>query len=259
MKSSNPKMIGLWRDEIYTKTANGVTKEVIKGKNTLVQPYTTLMTMLLSNDSLANGILYHAIGKGDASWDTANPAHTAKVWQTALTDELNRKSPDSINYIKVGSGTASDGTTTTIVDPWRQDANTTIWHGRFEPDHYFDGMTVTITAGTNFGESRTVLDFDQQTGTITVSSPFSNPIDSTSAYEFTQTSSASATNAIEIRTTWDYGDPPFGEYIREQGLFGGLATATVDTGSMIDAIVHAKRWKDNSVKLVRYIDLIIKP
>jgi len=65
------------------------------------------------------------------------------------------------------------------------------------------------------------------------------------------------TNKIELETTFEFGEVPPGNYIREQGLFGGTATATADSGLMIDTIKHIPIWKDPSIELVRRIRLEI--
>jgi hypothetical protein len=133
--------------------------------------------------------------------------------------------------------------------------------GRFEPDDFFNGMTVEIIAGTNLGESRIVADYVQTTGQITVTTPFPLPIDATSQYQFVPEVSVDPTNAIEVRTTWDYGTPTdtFNyKYIREQGLFGGDATITPDSGYMLDRVTHERIWKSPTQKVIRMIDLIAR-
>lgn len=68
------------------------------------------------------------------------------------------------------------------------------------------------------------------------------------------------TGRILVTTTLDFGEAngPMGTgiYIREHGLFGGDATATLNSGKMIDAIRHKARWKDVTVKLIRYIRFV---
>ena len=62
-------------------------------------------------------------------------------------------------------------------------------------------------------------------------------------------------NWIQIKTTFDYLSPANGQYIREQGLFGGDADLTLNTGQMIDAIRHSRIYKDSTFKWIRYIRL----
>ncbi len=68
---------------------------------------------------------------------------------------------------------------------------------------------------------------------------------------------ATITSKIRIKTTFDFLTPAAlnGKFIREQGLFGGDATSTTDSGIMIDAINHVKIFKDATIRIVRFIDL----
>lgn len=256
-------IVGIWRDEIYHKDEKGndVLAEASGPKcNMITLPMTQLLSALLANDpSMTGGILYHAVGAGDAAWDSI-PTPPPSKFDTKLLAETSRLVPEGMTYLKFGVGTALSGTTTTIVDPDRSDP-TYCSVGRFEQDGYFNGMTVLITAGTNAGESRTVIEYTQATGEIVVDTPFVNPIDATSEYEFVAISSATPTSVLEVRTTWDYGlpaDPINFTYIREQGLFGGNATAAADSGYMIDRITNSRIWKDPTIKLVRFIDMIFR-
>ena len=65
------------------------------------------------------------------------------------------------------------------------------------------------------------------------------------------------TNNLMIKTILGYADANgpggTGAYIREQGLFGGSATATAGSGQMMNWIIHPAIWKDNQKKIVRYI------
>lgn len=68
------------------------------------------------------------------------------------------------------------------------------------------------------------------------------------------------TGAILIRTTLDFDEangPGAGEFIREQGLYGGPAEAVTDSGLLVNLIYHKARFKDNTVKLIRFIRLIL--
>lgn len=252
---------GIWRDEIYEKDENGVERLVRTqtDHNLITQPFTILTAMLLANDpSLLGGVLYHAIGEGDSSWDTGG-IPDPEWYDTQLLNELDRKVPDGISYIKYGEGTAQSGSVSAIVDPRRVESCELV--GRFEPDDFFNGMVVEVIAGTNLGESRTVSDYTQLTGQISVATPFPLPIDATSQYQFVPEVSVDPTNAIEVRTTWDYGTPTdiFNfKYIREQGLFGGDATTTPSSGLLLDRINHERIWKSPTQKVVRMIDIILR-
>lgn len=71
---------------------------------------------------------------------------------------------------------------------------------------------------------------------------------------------ATITNVLLVKTTLDFGDANgndgLGRDIRCQGVFGGDATAVLDSGMMLDEINHTKRWKDATVKIVRYIKFV---
>lgn len=253
---------GVWRDKVYKKSESGedTLVETVTDHNLITQPITNLIIALLANDpSMLGGILYHAVGEGDAIWDTTSIPVPTK-FDTQLLAELDRRAPDGITYMKYGRGTALSGTTTTIVDPERSDPLECVV-GRFEPDGWYNGMQLIITAGTNVGETRTVLSYTRSTGTIVVTTPFPVAIDNTSQYEFVGISWATPTNVLEVRTTWDYGlptDPINFKYFREQGLFGGTATSIPNSGFMLDRITHSRIAKDPTIKIVRFIDIIVR-
>jgi len=65
------------------------------------------------------------------------------------------------------------------------------------------------------------------------------------------------TTTILVQTTFDYEDAGAnGHFIREQGLFGGTAIAAKDSGLMVNAINHPALWKDETIRLVRFIQLL---
>lgn len=66
------------------------------------------------------------------------------------------------------------------------------------------------------------------------------------------------TNSILIKTTLDFNEANgvSGEFIREQGIFCGTATAAANSGFMVNLIFHPSRFKDSSVKLIRFINFI---
>jgi len=71
---------------------------------------------------------------------------------------------------------------------------------------------------------------------------------------------AEVTGAILIRTTLDFDEANgagSGEFIREQGLYGGPAEAVTDSGLLVNLIYHKARFKDASVKIIRSIRLIL--
>lgn len=140
-------------------------------QNLVVNSVRSLLAGLLANESsFTGGILYHALGHGDSSWDTSVPDPNSG--DTSLYDEHFRKTPDSITYL--------DGSNNVV--PW----------------------------------------------SISVSK-------------------------IEITTTFDYTDSGANGSIREQGLFGGNATVTLDSGVMVNALRHVEIYKDATIKIVRRI------
>ena len=69
--------------------------------------------------------------------------------------------------------------------------------------------------------------------------------------------SARPTTAILVKTTFDYEDKGAnGRVIREQGLFGGPATEARGSGLLVNAINHPGLWKDETIRLVRFIQLM---
>lgn len=66
------------------------------------------------------------------------------------------------------------------------------------------------------------------------------------------------TNSILIRTTLDFAEANgvSGETIREQGIYGGTATGTLNSGLLANLIYHRARFKDASVKLIRFIQFL---
>lgn len=247
---------GIWKDIYYDSKDNIIGIE--KGSNIWVESAMRFY-MGTATGQIDPATIYYACGEGLSSWDTTTPMPKPKVYQTTLTTEVLRKPVDSMTYMKIGSGTAQSGTLTEIYDPWRENPLTSLYWGRFEPDSFFNGSEITITAGTNAGEVRNVVSYEQISGKITVDIAFPEACDDTTQYEFTPAASLGESNAIEFRTTLDYTDLTSGVYLREQGLFGGTAAISVNSGYMLDCIHHAKIWKDGSVKIVRFITLSFNP
>jgi len=247
---------GIWKDEIYDSYGN--LWEVREGSNIWVEPAPRFVMGSITGQ-INPGNIHLAVGIGLPEWDTAVPYPKPNVYQTELTNEVFRKAVDSMTYMRIGHGTAKEGTLTEIYDPWRENPATSLYWGRFEQSDLFNGATITITSGTNAGEIRTVSDYDQVTGKITVSSAYPEACDETTQYEFTPSAAAVPTNAIEFRTVLDYTDLTSGVYLREMGLFGGDGADTSGGGYMVDAINHQRIWKDSSVKVVRFITLSFNP
>lgn len=73
---------------------------------------------------------------------------------------------------KQATGTATGGTTSTLIDTSK----------RKESDDYWKGGVIEILSGTNIGQTRPITSFSQTTSTITVSPDFGSAIDATSIY-----------------------------------------------------------------------------
>ena len=247
---------GLWKDVLYDK--NGSIIACPSGTNIWTEPASRFVMGAFSGISEV-GNIHHAVGIGLPEWDTAVPYPKPNVYQTTLTDEVLRKPVGNITYMRLGHGTAKEGTLTEIYDPWRENPLTSLYWGRFEPSDLFIGCQITITGGVNAGEIRTVADYDQILGKITVDTPFPEACDSTTEYEFTASPTATPTNALEFRTTFDYSDLSSGVYLREQGLFGGLLAGDSGGGFMLDCIHHQRIYKDSGVRLERFITLVFNP
>lgn len=63
------------------------------------------------------------------------------------------------------------------------------------------------------------------------------------------------TYRTETRVTFLKADGPTpGKYVREQALFGGDATATLDSGIMFNVANHIRIWKDDTIQLQLFFD-----
>ena len=87
---------------------------------------------------------------------------------------------------------------------------------------------------------------------------FRKPPDSISYLDSMGVPTVAITNSILIRTTLDFGEANgvSGEFIREQGLYGGTATGAANSGLLANLIFHRARFKDASVKIIRFIQFI---
>jgi hypothetical protein len=172
-----------WHDE-YARGPNGVGRVLVgvsrKQHNDIVQTEKELTLGLLKNEPLfSGGILYHAFGAGDPSWDTLGPPAINPLTDLLLFDEfttgIGRVVPDVISYLDAPGGTVLGG---------------------------FTGAT-----------------------------------------------------AIRVQTTLPFVSPMNGLYVREQGLVGGAATITKDSGQFIDNFRHERRFKSLSNELVYFVEL----
>lgn len=100
-------------------------------------------------------------------FDVVKSILSIPITDNDLFDEL-----DSLRKIaNQASGTATGGTTATLIDTKRK-----------EDDNFWKGGTLEILSGTNVGQQRTITAFSQSTATMTVSPAFSGTIDTTSVY-----------------------------------------------------------------------------
>jgi hypothetical protein len=87
---------------------------------------------------------------------------------------------------KQDKGTATGGTTSTLVDTKRK-----------EDDDFWKGGIVEILSGTGVGQIRNITDFAQSTGTITVTPAFVTTPDTTSVYRIVKSFSAQINQSFE--------------------------------------------------------------
>jgi len=64
------------------------------------------------------------------------------------------------------------------------------------------------------------------------------------------------TNRVRLKTIFDFSEAN-GEWIREQGVFGGDATTGLNSGHIINIIRHSRIRKEDNVKLERFIQFNI--
>jgi len=122
---------------------------------------------------------------------------SARQWTQSSTNDFEAGTYGAYTV----TGTATSGTTTTLVDAALTQAS-----------DFWNGAKITITSGTNAGESRFVSDFDNASSTLTFSEAFTAAIDNTSVYSLPIGSSVININNNEIKqfpqTTqddWDSG------------------------------------------------------
>lgn len=169
-----------WDEIVVTRKDGSVDRRTTEVRsNLIVNTLPILLAALMKGEGGYSGILYHAIGEGVSSWDTADPRPTPEVTDATLEAEHFRKTPDSIT-------------------------------------------------------------FRDENGDVSVS----------------------PTNIIRIETLFQSSVPGVGgRFCREQGLVGGNATATLDSGLLVNKIHHGAIWlpsdaDEDSVDLRRFIQIV---
>ena len=121
------------------------------------------VTETLTANPATGGIVAASFGAGaiDATAIAANAITAAKIATDAITStQLAQSAADKI--IQAVSGTTDSGSTTTIVDAERTEADTDYWAG----------SAVLVTSGPNVGQIRRISAFNAATDTITVANAF---------------------------------------------------------------------------------------
>lgn len=98
---------GEWRDQVIEKDPETGEERLIEdtgwNSNQIVTNVQPLLAGLMANEvSFTGGILFHAQGRGNPSFDVMLP--TPSFSETSLRDEFFRKEPDSITFIDETSG-----------------------------------------------------------------------------------------------------------------------------------------------------------
>jgi hypothetical protein len=125
-------------------------------------------TEILVNGGLDDSSPSHALRSGDS------PACQNMI--SDLSPGIGNKRGGLVlkGQVIITTGTADSGSTTELIDD-----------ALVQATGYWIGALLTITAGTNAGESRIVSAFASATDKITVETAFTSPIDNTSVYKLT--------------------------------------------------------------------------
>ena len=113
---------------------------------------------------VSNGVTYYET----QLFDVYKSLLSIPIVDKDLYDELESLREQNVQE----QGTATAGTTSTVVDTAR----------RKEMDDYWKGGKVSVISGTNEGEERAISGFVKSTSTITVTPIFTSAIDTTSIY-----------------------------------------------------------------------------
>jgi hypothetical protein len=162
----------------------------------------------------------------------------------AIDNFVDTEVGDILNSVVVASGTADSGSTTTMVDAARTEADTDYW----------TDAAILFTSGTISGQSRLITDFNAATDTITFSPAVTQAV-STNTYEIlpnVAAAGASAPSAAEnADAVWDelvadhVGAGSTGERLERldiiaSGGSGGLTNARAVLLDNLDAAVTSR-------------------
>lgn len=266
---------GWFWDEVYEKGPDG--KDVLIERTPLqhnqqVNSSIILVAGLLLNDlGFTGGILQHAQGSGSPSWDPG-PGPTPSVTDTQLVVEEGRRPPDTIIYVSVTSGTSPGGAPTlppaalsTVLVAFDGGPVQTVTFAGTEttPALVAAAITAQVTGGKGVVNGANIDIVSNTVGPLSqviISGGSALVAIGQTAGTYTGTITPLGVGirgtTIQVRTTYDYTDL-VGVTIREQGLFGGNATGTANSGYMFNAIRQVARFKSGAIKLVRSVVLAL--
>jgi len=138
--------------------------------------------------ALVGGRMDSSVGAVAANAITAAGIATGAIDADALAQDAAEK------IIKAASGTADSGSTTTIVDAERTEADTDYWAGSI----------VVMTSGPAVGQARRISAFDPATDTLTVASAFTQAVAAGHTYIILRSAALEAPGAGA--TDWSAGE-----------------------------------------------------
>lgn len=265
------KADGWFWDEIYCRGAKGedvLVERTPLEHNQQVNSSITLIAGLLLNDlGFTGGIVQHAQGSGNPSWDPG-VGPTPALTDVQLVAEQGRRVPDTIIYVSVTSGVSPGGAPTlppaasaTLLVAFDGGSPQTVTFAGSETTPALVAAAITgqvtggkgVVNGSNIDiTSNTIGPLSQTIVSGGSALPAIGQTAGTYTGSVTPLSPGTRSNTIQVRTTYDYTDL-VGVTIREQGLFGGNATSTPNSGYMWNAIRQVARFKSGAVKLVRSV------
>jgi len=223
--------------------------------NLIVEKIEPLLAgLLLGEGTFTGGILYHALGHGNAAWDVSVVAPLTT--DTALYDEYYRKAPSSITYLDPSTDLVTATITkkieiTTIFDYVEPAADGSIREqGLIGGDgtSYVVGSTGIIAADANINDTQITLNASVYSA-CSVGDWIKLTDISSAEYEFRRINSKDGANQVS-----------FLNGLRFDYVSGDSDTAdqyTCAYGHLINEIRHKEIFKDSSVKITRKIRLTL--